>query len=106
MLAGTPKGTIRHLRPNGEALARMGEPARPVLILFPRFGPDLEPAVREVGAAEAFMRLTQASTNYVALGERGFDSLTRLVASVPSKAIDYSGSAEAEALVDALWSAA
>ena len=79
VLSGTPKGTIRHLRPNAEAVARMGEPARPVLILFPRFGRDLEPAVREVGAAEAFMRLTQASTNYVALGERGFDALTGLV---------------------------
>jgi HprK-related kinase A len=105
VLSGTPKGTIRHLRPDPAAVARMGEPARPVLILFPRFGRDLEPAVREVGAAEAFMRLTQASTNYVALGEPGFDSLTRLVASVPSKAIDYSDVAEAEDLVGRLWSA-
>lgn len=103
VLAGTPKGTIRHLRPNRDALARMGEPARPVLILFPRFGRDLEPAVREVGAAEAFMRLTQASTNYVALGERGFDALTRFVGALPSKAIDYADTAQAEALVDALW---
>ncbi|HEX8620571.1 MAG TPA: HprK-related kinase A [Allosphingosinicella sp.] len=105
VLSGTPKGTIRHLRPDPAAVARMGEPARPALILFPRFGRDLEPAVREVGAAEAFMRLTQASTNYVALGEPGFDSLTRLVASVPSKAIDYSDVAEAEDLVGRLWSA-
>ena len=36
------------------------------LLLFPRFG---EPrAVRSVAAGETFMRLTQASTNYVALG--------------------------------------
>jgi HprK-related kinase A len=105
VLAGTPKGTIRHLRPNAEAVARMGEPARPVLILFPRFGRDLEPAVREVGAAEAFMRLTQASTNYVTLGERGFDSLTRLVAALPSKAIDFADSGQAEALVESLWAA-
>ncbi len=103
ILTGTPKGIIRHLRPNSEAVARMGEPARPVLILFPRFGRDLEPAVREVGAAEAFMRLTQASTNYVALGERGFDALTRFVGTLPSKAIDYADTAQAEALVDELW---
>src|SRR6185503_16279456 len=38
LLAGTPKGDIRHLRPNAEAIARMGEAARPALILFPRFG--------------------------------------------------------------------
>ncbi|MEA3065875.1 MAG: hypothetical protein QOJ27_2327 [Sphingomonadales bacterium] len=103
VLEGTPKGRIRHLRPNAEAVARMGEPARPVLILFPRFGRDLEPAVREVGPAEAFMRLTQASTNYVALGERGFDALTALVGTVPAKAIDYADAAQAEALADDLW---
>ena len=102
-LAGTPKGTIRHLRPRPEAVARMAEPAPPTLILFPRFGLELEPAVREVGPAEAFMRLTQASTNYVALGERGFDALTRLVAAVPAKAIDYADAGQAEALVEALW---
>ncbi|MET1112232.1 MAG: HprK-related kinase A [Allosphingosinicella sp.] len=106
VLSGTPKGTIRHLRPNAEAVTRMGEPARPVLILFPRFGRDLEPAVREVGAAEAFMRLTQASTNYVALGERGFDALTRFVGALPARAIDYADTAQAEALVDKLWKAA
>lgn len=106
VMAGTPKGTIRHLRPNAQAVSRMGEPARPVLILFPRFGRDLEPAVREVGAAEAFMRLTQASTNYVALGEPGFDALTRFVATLPSKAIDYADTAQAEALVERLWRAA
>jgi HprK-related kinase A len=106
LLSGTPKGTIRHLRPNREAIARMGEAARPVLILFPRFGHDLEPAVRDVGAAEAFMRLTQASTNYVALGELGFGALTGLAGSVPSKAIDYADTSQAQELVDRLWSGA
>jgi HprK-related kinase A len=106
VLTGTPKGTIRHLRPNAEAVARMGEPASPVMILFPRFGRDLEPVVREVGAAEAFMRLTQASTNYVALAERGFDALTRFVGALPSRAIDYADTAQAEALVEELWRSA
>ncbi|HEX8513716.1 MAG TPA: HprK-related kinase A [Allosphingosinicella sp.] len=106
VLTGTPKGRIRHLRPNYEAVARMGEPARPVMILFPRFGRDLEPTVRDVGSAEAFMRLTQASTNYVALGERGFDALTRFVGNLPSKAIDYADTAQAETLVETLWRAA
>jgi len=106
VLTGTPKGTIRHLRPNGEALERMAEPAPPAMILFPRFGRDLDPTVREVGAAEAFMRLTQASTNYVALGERGFGALTRLGGAAPSKAIDYAGIEQAEALIDDLWRSA
>ena len=72
-----------------------------VLIRFPlRARP--RSAVREVGAPKR-QRLTQASTNYVAFGERGFDALTRLVAALPSKAIDYADTDQAEALVDQLW---
>jgi HprK-related kinase A len=104
VLAGTAKGRIRHLRPRLEAVARMDETARPALILFPRFGRDLAPEIRPVGAAEVFVRLTQASTNYVALGERGFDSLTALVRDLPARAIDYADTETAMALVDQLWS--
>ena len=100
-LEGTPKGEIRHLRPNARALAAMDQPAAPALILFPRFGEAA--AVRPVGEAEIFMRLTQASTNYVALGGAGFDALTHLVAACPAAAVDYPDAATALELVDALW---
>ena len=83
----------------------MGETAPPCLILFPRYGRDLPSEIRPVGAAEAFVRLTQASTNYVALGERGFDALAGLVTRVPAHAIDYPDTETAIALVDQLWSA-
>lgn len=101
LLAGTPKGDVRHYRPNAEAIGRMHEPAAPKLILFPRFG--FAQAVRPVGAAEVFMRLTQASTNYVALGRAGFDALTRLVRDVPAWAVDYPDTASGLAMVERLW---
>jgi HprK-related kinase A len=100
-LEDTPKGAIRHMRPNDAALSRMGAGATPSLILFPRFGPAA--AVRGVGKAEVFMRLTQASTNYVSLGRRGFDALTRLVESNPALAIDYPDTGTAVALVEDFW---
>jgi hypothetical protein len=56
-----------------------------------------------VGEAEVFMRLTQASTNYVALGEPGFAALTRFVTTVPARAIDFPSGDEAIALVERLW---
>ena len=99
-LIGTPKGDIRHLRPDKTAIAAMHDTAMPRLILFPRFGADAD--VRDVPPAETFVRLTQASTNYTALGERGFDALTRLVTRTPAKAIDYPDTATALAMVDAL----
>ena len=63
----------------------------------------MQSAVRPVGSAETFVRLTQASTNYVALGERGFDALAALVAGTPALAIDYAGTDEAVRLVEQLW---
>ncbi|WEK00424.1 MAG: HprK-related kinase A [Candidatus Sphingomonas phytovorans] len=103
LLAGTPKGDIRHLVPNAAALGNMDSPAVPALVLFPRFG--FEAADRHVAPSEVFVRLTQASTNYVAMGERGFDALTRIVTTVPARAIDYPDTDSAIAQVEALWAA-
>jgi len=103
LMRATPKGDIRHLAPPPDAIARMDERARPALLLFPSFGRDA--AIRDVPPSEAFMRLTQASTNYVALGEAGFRALTRFVREVPARAIDYRSGDEAMELVEQLWSA-
>ncbi len=103
LLEDTPKGAIRHLVPPADAIARMREAARPALLLFPRYGFARD--VRPVGQGEAFMRLTQASTNYVALGEAGFEALHRFVTEVPALAIDYESGNEAAAMIDELWSA-
>lgn len=101
LLEATPKGDIRHLVPNASALTAMHEPAKPAAILFPSFG--LPKAMREVGRGEVFVRLTQASTNYTALGEAGFSALTRLVTSVPAHAIDYPDTATGLKLVEQIW---
>lgn len=101
LMTGTPKGNIRHLIPPLEAVRAMAVPARPAVLLFPSFG--FNAAVRSVAPSEVFARLTQASTNYVALGEAGFRTLTQFVKKVPACAIDYRNSEEAQALVGSLW---
>lgn len=103
LLKDTPKGDIRHLVPSPKAIAEMDVPARPALLLFPSFGAAAD--VREMGHAETFVRLTQASTNYTALGERGFRVMTDLVTRVPAHAIDYPDGDTAIEMVEALWSA-
>lgn len=102
LMAATPKGDIRHLVPRPDHVAAMDVPATPALILFPRFGAE-ESGARPVDPAECFARLTQSSTNYVALGEGGFRALTGLAADVPAVAIDYATGAEGIAMVEALW---
>ncbi len=103
LLASTPKGDIRHMVPDARAIAAMDVPAMPAMLLFPRYG--FAAAVRPVPPAEAFVRMTQASTNYVALGEPGFAALTGLIARIPSIAIDYPDGASAVAQVEALCAA-
>jgi len=103
LMAATPKGNIRHMVPDARAIAAMDQPAAPALLLFPRYGDAA--AVRQVPPAEAFVRMTQASTNYVALGEPGFTAMTRLIADVPAVAIDYPDGASGVAQVEALCAA-
>lgn len=104
LLAGTPKGDIRHLIPRPDAIAAMHEPVRPALLLFPRFGGA--PAIERIGEGEAFVRLTEASTNYVALGEAGFAAMTRLVRDTPAFTISYPDSASGMTIVEQLWAEA
>jgi HprK-related kinase A len=103
LMAATPKGDIRHMVPDARAIAAMDQPATPALLLFPRYGDAA--AVRPVPPAEAFVRMTQASTNYVALGEPGFTAMTRLIADVPAVAIDYPDGASGVGQVEALCAA-
>ena len=101
LLRATAKGDIRHLVPRPDAVAQMAQGAMPAMLLFPRFGHAA--AIRPVGQGEAFMRLTQASTNYVALGEAGFVALTRFVAGVSACAIDFPSGEAAFEMIDRLW---
>lgn len=101
LLKDTPKGDIRHLIPPATAVEAMREGGPPALLLYPRFG--YAPELRPLGPEENFIRLTQASTNYVALGEEGFGALTRLVRDVPVLAFDFNDGAEAMARIEALW---
>jgi HprK-related kinase A len=103
MLAGTPKGDIRHLVPPVAAIERMRHAAPPALLLFPRFGHAAQ--VRPVAQSEVFMRMTQASTNYVACGEDGFTALHRFVSQTPAFALDFADGEQGVMMVEDMWSA-
>lgn len=101
LMEGTPKGDIRHMVPPIDAIRQMDKPAKPAMLLFPRFG--FEGEIREVLPSETFIRLTQASTNYVTLGEIGYDILRRFIDETPVFAIDYNSGEEALSIIDELW---
>ena len=97
-LSDTPKGELRHLRPKPDAIARMDEPAKPALILFPTFGP--EAAVEGVSRSELFARMTEGSTNYSDLGEAGFVRLSQLAQTVPAVRFAYPDGPTGMAIVE------
>ena len=97
-LSDTPKGELRHLRPDQQSIARMDEPARPALILFPSFG--FEPATEGINKSELFARLTEGSTNYTALGQIGFGAMLRLAENVPAARFAFPDSAAGMAIVE------
>jgi HprK-related kinase A len=106
LLTGSVKGDVRHLLPPRPAIDAMLEPARPRLILSPRFRVGAQPEYREMTQSEAYVRLSGASTNQLRLGETGFRALVGLVKGAKAYDITYGSSEQALALVDELWAQA
>jgi HprK-related kinase A len=77
----TRKGTVAHMAPDEDAVARRHEPATPALIVFPRYDPDVALDLTPEKPSRAFGRLAVNSFNYEMLGPVAFDAVARLVRS-------------------------
>lgn len=69
----THKGTVSHLRPSADSVARMHEKARPAHIVFPRWKAGADSSLRPRAKADAFMHTASHAFNYSLLGRLGFD---------------------------------
>ena len=68
----THKGTVAHLRPTDASLARVGEPAAPRWIVFPRWKAGAEARLTPHAKEAAFLHLASHAFNYSRLGQLGF----------------------------------
>jgi HprK-related kinase A len=75
----TMKGSISHLKPPGDSVRRMSEPARPGWIIFPKWQKESPVRLQSLSRARAFMRVAENAFNFSTLGTRGFEALARLV---------------------------
>jgi HprK-related kinase A len=75
----TRKGTVAHLAPRAESVAKRNDPARAALILFPNFTRGAEIALEPIPKSRAFLKLSTNSFNYELLGPEAFDAVTKLV---------------------------
>lgn len=86
----TLKGTVAHMKPPAESVARMHEPARPAWVIFPRYLAGAAPQLTAHPRGHALLEFARNAFNYSVLGSRGYDTLARLIATVDCFDFTYS----------------
>jgi HprK-related kinase A len=100
----TPKGTVAHLLPPSESVARADETAEPAWLLFPKFDKDVTPNLEPVKKATALMRAADNAFNYSVLGKHGFEMLTGLIDRCRCYEIRYGSAADTLEIIESLTS--
>lgn len=86
----THKGTVAHLRPSADSVARMAEKARAAHIVFPRWKADAAVSLRPRAKADAFMHNATHAFNYSLLGRLGFELNAALIDACDCWDFEYS----------------
>ncbi len=85
----TNKGTVAHVRPPPDSVARAGEAVAPGWIIFPQYAAREAACLSPIEPARAFMQVAENAFNYNLLGKRGFEALGRLVGASRSASFRY-----------------
>jgi HprK-related kinase A len=75
----THKGTVSHLRPPADSVARMNEKGLATHIVFPRWRRDASTRLTHHSKADAFIHAASHAFNYSVLGRLGFELNAALV---------------------------
>jgi HprK-related kinase A len=102
MIHNTIKGTIAHMRPPTDSVARMHVGAVPGWLIFPKYQSGSATSAVALPKAQAFMRLSSGLVNYPVLGVQGFEALTQLIDRTNCFNFTYSSLDEAMAWFAAL----
>jgi HprK-related kinase A len=102
VIPNTRKGTVVHVRPPPDSVARAEETAPAAWIVFPRWTAGESLMLEEVPRTEAFMKLATNAFNYDLLGEPAFETVRALVESARCFELVYSDLSEAVAVLTAL----
>lgn len=96
----TRKGTVAHVFPPEDALARQREHATPKLILFPRYEAGSSTLLSDQPRSVALTRLVNNSFNYLVSGEQGFTALCEVVRRARCRQLVYSDLDDAIARIE------
>jgi len=86
----THKGTVAHLRPTPDSVARVAVKARPAWVIFPRWREGAEARLSPHSRAEAFLHTASHAFNYSLLGGLGFDLNAALMDACACHDFEYS----------------
>jgi len=75
----TIKGSVAHLKPTGDSVARMHELAKPAWVVFPQWRAGEPVQLTRLGTARAFLRAVDQGFNYSLLGEKAFHTLAAML---------------------------
>jgi HprK-related kinase A len=99
----TRKGTVAHLPPSRDAVARVHEKALPGAIVLPRWEKGSATRWESVPQSEAFAALAFNAFNYNLMGELGFRSAVSIVRQCPAWRLTYSDLDDALATLSGAW---
>ena len=102
MSPNTVKGTIAHMKPPSESVARIGEYCRPAWLVVPKYRVGAGSVAGEINKGEAFMRVAESAVNYMTLGKVGFDLVSAMIDQTACHRFEYSNLDEAVRWFDAL----
>lgn len=91
----THKGTVSHLRPPTDSVARMHEKGRARHVIFPRWRAGASTTLTPRPKADAFMHLATHAFNYSLLGRMGFELNAALIDACDCWDFEYSNLDEA-----------
>lgn len=86
----THKGTVAHLQPPRESVARMDEKARAVHVVFPRWRAEAPARLTHHSKAAAFIHAATHGFNYSLLGRLGFELNAALIDACDCWDFEYS----------------
>ena len=75
----TTKGAVTHMKVPADQLLRMEETARPRWVIFPHYAAGADAELQPRAKANSMLELGRNSFNYMVLGRRGFEALSRVV---------------------------
>ena len=98
----TAKGTIAHMKPPSESVARVGEYCPLAWVIVPKYHVGAATMAGEMTKGEAFMKVAESAVNYMALGKLGFDLVSCFIDETLCYRFEYSDLDQAVQWFDAL----